>query len=99
MRPSELFDLSGRVAIVTGGGSGIGLQMATGLAEAGASLVLCARKFERCEEAAVAGDDALADRLGLFRICLGQLACLIQSARQHGFVLFAAAGQTLVQHH
>ena len=52
MKPSELFDLSGRVAIVTGGGSGIGRQMATGLAEAGASLVLCARKPERCEEAA-----------------------------------------------
>jgi NAD(P)-dependent dehydrogenase (short-subunit alcohol dehydrogenase family) len=51
-RPSELFDLSGRVAIVTGGGSGIGRQMAEGLAEAGAHLVLCARKPERCEQAA-----------------------------------------------
>ncbi len=52
MKPSDLFDLSGRAAIVTGGGSGIGRQMATGLAEAGANLVLCARKPERCEEAA-----------------------------------------------
>jgi NAD(P)-dependent dehydrogenase (short-subunit alcohol dehydrogenase family) len=48
----ELFDLSGKVAIVTGGGSGIGRQMAEGLAEAGANLVLCARKAERCEQAA-----------------------------------------------
>jgi gluconate 5-dehydrogenase len=48
----NLFDLSGKVAIVTGGGSGIGRQMAHGLAEAGAELVLCARKVERCEEAA-----------------------------------------------
>jgi gluconate 5-dehydrogenase len=48
----DLFDLSGKVAIVTGGGSGIGRQMAHGLAEAGAELVLCARKVERCEEAA-----------------------------------------------
>ncbi len=54
MKPSELFDLSGQVAIVTGGGSGIGRQMATGLAEAGANVVLCARKAERCEEAAAA---------------------------------------------
>ncbi|HEY7692821.1 MAG TPA: SDR family oxidoreductase [Gaiellaceae bacterium] len=52
MKPSELFDLSGRTAIVTGGGSGIGRQMATGLAEAGANVVLCARKVERCEDAA-----------------------------------------------
>jgi NAD(P)-dependent dehydrogenase (short-subunit alcohol dehydrogenase family) len=50
----SLFDLSGKVAIVTGGGSGIGNQMAHGLAEAGAELVLCARKVERCEEAAAA---------------------------------------------
>jgi gluconate 5-dehydrogenase len=52
VKPQELFDLSGKVAIVSGGGSGIGRQMATGLAEAGADLVLCARKVERCEEAA-----------------------------------------------
>jgi gluconate 5-dehydrogenase len=52
VRPSELFDLSGKVAIVTGGGSGIGRQMATGLAEAGADVALCARKAERCEEVA-----------------------------------------------
>jgi NAD(P)-dependent dehydrogenase (short-subunit alcohol dehydrogenase family) len=48
----ELFDLSGKVAIVTGGGKGIGRQMAEGLAELGASLVLCARHPEPCEEAA-----------------------------------------------
>jgi NAD(P)-dependent dehydrogenase (short-subunit alcohol dehydrogenase family) len=48
----ELFDLSGKTAIVTGGGSGIGRQMAEGLAEAGANVVLCARKAERCERAA-----------------------------------------------
>ena len=48
----NLFDLDGRVAIVTGGGKGIGLQMAQGLAEAGAQIVLCSRKVERCEAAA-----------------------------------------------
>jgi NAD(P)-dependent dehydrogenase (short-subunit alcohol dehydrogenase family) len=48
----ELFDLTGKTAIVTGGGSGIGRQMAEALAELGANLVLCARKVERCEQAA-----------------------------------------------
>src|SRR3984957_4950663 len=48
----QLFDLTGRVAIVTGGGVGLGRQMAEGLAEMGANLVLCARKKERCERAA-----------------------------------------------
>lgn len=52
MGARELFDLSGKTAIVTGGGSGLGRQMAEGLAEMGASLVLCARKAERCIEAA-----------------------------------------------
>lgn len=48
----NLFDLTGRVAIVTGGGAGLGRQMAEGLAEMGANLVLCGRKKERCEAAA-----------------------------------------------
>jgi NAD(P)-dependent dehydrogenase (short-subunit alcohol dehydrogenase family) len=48
----QLFDLTGRVAIVTGGSIGLGRQMAEALAEMGANLVLCARKAERCEQAA-----------------------------------------------
>jgi gluconate 5-dehydrogenase len=40
----ELFSLSGRVAIVTGGSRGLGEEMAEGLAEAGASLMICARR-------------------------------------------------------
>lgn len=39
----NLFDLTGRVAIVTGGNGGIGLGMALGLARAGASIVVAAR--------------------------------------------------------
>ena len=42
----ELFDLTGRVAIVTGGSRGIGKEMAEGLAEAGAKLMICARRAE-----------------------------------------------------
>ncbi len=52
MSVRDLFDLSGRVAIVTGGATGIGLQMADALAELGASVVLCGRDGERCERGA-----------------------------------------------
>jgi NAD(P)-dependent dehydrogenase (short-subunit alcohol dehydrogenase family) len=48
----DLFNLQGRVGVVTGGATGLGLQMATGLAEAGADIVVCSRKLENCEQAA-----------------------------------------------
>ena len=46
----DLFDLTGRTAIVTGGSRGIGKEMAEALAEAGANLVLCARRAEWLNE-------------------------------------------------
>jgi len=42
----ELFDLSGKIALVTGGSRGLGKEMAEGLGEAGASLMLLARRDE-----------------------------------------------------
>lgn len=50
MNVKELFDLTGKVAIVTGGGRGLGEQIAVGFAEAGANLVLCSRNLESCKE-------------------------------------------------
>jgi NAD(P)-dependent dehydrogenase (short-subunit alcohol dehydrogenase family) len=70
----ELFDLSGRVAIVTGGSIGLGRQMAEGFAEMGANLVLCARKKERCEQAA----EEL-KRLGVTTLAL---ACDVKNSEQ-----------------
>lgn len=52
MKTSELFDLGGKVAIITGGGGGLARQMARALAEVGATVVLCGRNVERCQEAA-----------------------------------------------
>lgn len=46
----ELFDLTGKTAIVTGGSRGIGKEMAEALAEAGANLMLCARREEWLSE-------------------------------------------------
>ena len=47
----QLFDLSGKTALVTGGSRGLGLQMAHALGEAGANIVLSSRKAEDLEEA------------------------------------------------
>lgn len=52
MHIQELFNLSGKVAIVTGGGRGLGEQIAVGLAEAGADVVVCSRKQAACDEVA-----------------------------------------------
>lgn len=47
----RLFDLSGRVAIVTGGSRGLGRAMAGGLAAAGAAVVVASRKADACDAA------------------------------------------------
>ena len=48
----DLFDLHGKTAIVTGGATGLGRQMADALAELGADVVLCGRNERRCDSAA-----------------------------------------------
>src|SRR3954468_5006527 len=49
---STLFDLSGRVAIITGGHGGVGFAMAEGLASAGATVVLAGRDADKTAAAA-----------------------------------------------
>lgn len=63
----RLFDLSGKVAIVTGGSRGLGRAMVLALAEHGADVVIASRKLEACEQLAAevragSGRDALAVR-------------------------------------
>jgi len=62
---SKLFDLTGKVAIVTGASSGLGKQMATALAGAGANVAIFARRVEKLEETKKVLDALGSDTLAL----------------------------------
>ena len=47
---AELFDLTGKSALVTGGTRGIGMMMARGLLQAGARVVISSRKADACAQ-------------------------------------------------
>ena len=48
----KMFDLSGKIALITGGSRGLGLQMVRAFAERGADVIIASRKIEACEAAA-----------------------------------------------
>jgi 2-deoxy-D-gluconate 3-dehydrogenase len=83
----SLFDLSGRVAIVTGGNGGIGLGMAKGLAGAGATVVIAARNHEK-SLAAVAGLEGFGAKADFIALDVAQP----ESCR-------AAVAETVARHH
>ena len=60
------FDLSGKVAVVTGGATGIGRGIAEGLAEAGANIVIGSRRLDKCAEAC----RSIGDRTGATTLAL-----------------------------
>ncbi len=47
--PQQLFDLSGKVALITGGSRGLGREMALAFADAGADVIVSSRKADACE--------------------------------------------------
>ncbi|MFO1520442.1 MAG: SDR family NAD(P)-dependent oxidoreductase, partial [Kiritimatiellia bacterium] len=49
---TDLFDLTGKVALITGGSRGLGREMALAFAERGADIIIASRKMDACEEVA-----------------------------------------------
>ncbi|WP_223702294.1 SDR family oxidoreductase [Sutcliffiella deserti] len=79
MNVLELFDLTGKTALVTGGGRGLGEQIAESFAEAGANIVLCSRKVEACQE--------VADRLSKLGVKTLALKCDITNPEDVQYVV------------
>jgi NAD(P)-dependent dehydrogenase (short-subunit alcohol dehydrogenase family) len=92
---SALFDLTGQVALVTGGSSGLGRRFARVLNAAGATVAICARRRDRLEEVAAADErlvavqcdvtdeaavEAMVERV---RIDLGRIDILVNNAGGH----------------
>jgi NAD(P)-dependent dehydrogenase (short-subunit alcohol dehydrogenase family) len=95
---SDLFDISGRTALVTGGSRGIGLMIARGFVEAGARVYISSRKADVCEEVAaelskVGECIALPEDLSSEAAC-GRLAEAVGEREDHLDILVNNAGAT-----
>jgi NAD(P)-dependent dehydrogenase (short-subunit alcohol dehydrogenase family) len=103
--PAELFDLTGRVAIVTGGSRGLGREMVRAFAHAGADVVIASRKLDSCRTLA-REVEAETGRRALAHAChvghweeLDRLADAAYDAFGHVDVLVNNAGMSPVYDH
>lgn len=80
--PGALFDVSGRLAVVTGGTSGIGAMIARGFAVAGADVVVTSRKADAV--------DAIVEELGALADCSGTTSDLSSEEGCRGFAHWVA---------
>ncbi|MCA9105018.1 MAG: SDR family oxidoreductase [Planctomycetales bacterium] len=99
----KLFDLSGRVALVTGGSRGIGQAVARGYAEAGADVMLVSRSADDLARSATVVSEGLDVRVETLAADLGDREEVIRVARETEArlgkvdILFANAGTNLPQ--
>ena len=84
---ANLFDLTGKTAIVTGSSKGIGKAIAHRLAEHGANVVVSSRKLDGCEEAVKEINDAVGRKAAIAVACniavkeaLQNLVCLLYTS-------------------
>jgi NAD(P)-dependent dehydrogenase (short-subunit alcohol dehydrogenase family) len=86
MVSTELFDLSGKVALLTGASKGMGRAMAEGLAEHGARVMLSSRKLDQCEAAVQAINERCGERRAFAFACNAgykdQLQALVDATRR-----------------
>lgn len=79
----DLFDLTGRVVLITGGSRGLGRQMAFAFAHCGADLIIASRKFEACEATATEIETKTGRAAMPYQVHVGrwdQLEGLVQAA-------------------
>jgi NAD(P)-dependent dehydrogenase (short-subunit alcohol dehydrogenase family) len=95
---SDLFDINGRIALVTGGSRGIGLMIARGFVEAGAKVYISSRKADVCEAVAAELSEvgeciALPEDLSSEDAC-ARLAAAVAEREDHLDILVNNAGAT-----
>jgi len=95
---SDLFDINGRIALVTGGSRGIGLMIARGFVEAGAKVYISSRKADVCEAVAAELSEvgecvALPEDLSSEDAC-ARLAAAVAAREDHLDILVNNAGAT-----
>jgi NAD(P)-dependent dehydrogenase (short-subunit alcohol dehydrogenase family) len=79
----EIFDLSGKVVLITGGGRGLGREMAFAVAYSGADVVIASRNYERCADTAKEIEEATGRSAMPYQVHIGrwdQLDGLVDAA-------------------